>query len=299
MKIAIIGSNSFLAKYIIRELSRHNIGPTLYGTVSSREFPLLKYMPFKFPNQPINYSDLLGYDAVIYTAGAGIQANLKETPEMIYELNSFIPIRLATVLSTNNFKGKLITFGSYFEIGSEINERYYSENEVVASLKSVPNHYCVSKRILSRFFFNLQNLNFYHLILPNIYGKGENSQRLIPYLIRALTNNEQLKLTNGEQVRQYIHASDVANAIFDITCENYPKGIYNLCRREAIQIKELVKRIFDVFDQKAKLNALMLGSDTRKDTEMPYLLLDNTKALYTFKYQPEISIEEGIKTYLK
>jgi nucleoside-diphosphate-sugar epimerase len=299
MKVAIVGSNSFLAEYIIRILVRHNIEPALYGTTSSIEFPLLEYTAFKFPEQPIDYKDLLEYDAVIYTAGAGIQANLNETTEIIYELNSFLPIRLATMLSVNNFKGKLITFGSYFEIGNETTERYYSENEVISSVKKVPNDYCASKRILSRFFSNDQNLDFYHLILPNIYGKGENPQRIIPYLINSLKNNEDIKLTSGEQVRQYIHATDVAKTIFDIINENYQKGFYNLCRPEPIQIKELVKKIFDLCGQKDKFGLGLFGANEKSDTSMPYLLLNNAKALHTFKYQPEILIEEGIKTYLK
>src|SRR6185312_4266123 len=300
MKVAIIGSNSFLAKYIIRELVRHNIEPALYGTASSTEFPSLKFTLFKFPEHPINYTDLREYDAIIYTSGAGIQANLNVTPELIYELNSFIPIRLATILLANNFKGKLITFGSYFEIGNEIRERYYSENEVVASLNEVPNHYCTSKRLLSRYLSSRpQALNFYHLILPNIYGKGENTQRLIPYLINAIKSKEEIKLTSGEQVRQYIHVADVAKTVLDIIKGNYPKGFYNLCRNEPIQIKELVEKIFILCRQKNKFDSLNLfGSKERNDTAMPYLFLNNTKAVNTFKYQPKISIEEGIKTYL-
>lgn len=300
MKVAIIGSNSFLAKYIIHELLRQNIEPVLYGTNSSTEFSSLKFTLFRFPEYLIDYSALLEYDSIIYTAGAGIQPNLSESCEIIYELNSFIPIRIANFLSSNNYKGKLITFGSYFEIGNEINVRYYSENELVASLKKVPNDYCVSKRILSRFLFSRpQNVNFYHLILPNIYGKGENSHRLIPYLINALSNNDPINLTTGEQVRQYIHATDVAKTIFDIIIENYPGGIYNLCNPEPVKIRELVKKVFELSGKKDKFGQNKLfGSKERIDTAMPYLLLNNVKATNTFKFQPVISTEEGIKTYL-
>src|SRR6185312_1719393 len=226
---------------------------------------------------------------------AGIQANLNETPELIYELNSLIPIRLATILLANNFKGKLITFGSYFEIGNEIRERYYSENEVVASLNEVPNHYCTSKRLLSRYLSSRpQALNFYHLILPNIYGKVENTQRLIPYLINAMANNEEIKLTRGEQVRQYIHVSDIAKTVLDIIKEVYPPGLYNLCRNEAIRVKELAKKIVDFCGKTDEFNGLNLfGQKERNDTAMPYLLLNNTKAINSFRFQPKISIEEG------
>lgn len=300
MTVAIIGSNSFLAQYIIRELTTGNINTVLYGRSSSVEFPELRFTVFKFPENRLDYASLLNFDTIIYTAGAGIQANLCETTEVIYELNSFLPIRLANILSANSYEGKFLTFGSYFEIGSEENERYYSENEIATSLNKVPNHYCTSKRLLSRYFSSSpQVLNFYHLILPNIYGKGENQQRLIPYLINALTNHEEIKLTSGEQVRQYIHVSDIAKTVLDIIKGSYSPGFYNLCRNDAIRVKELVKKIGDFCGQTDKFNdANLFGSKERNDTAMPYLLLNNTKAVNTFRYQPQISIEEGIKTYL-
>lgn len=300
MNAAIIGSNSFLAQYIIRELAGNNINAVLYGSSPSEEFPSLNFEVFNFPEHEIDYTGLLDFDSIIYTAGAGIQANRNETPEIIYELNSFTPIRLANTLSANSYKGKLLTFGSYFEIGNEINEKYYSENEIVTCLNEVPNHYCTSKRLLSRYLSSfLPVLNFYHLILPNIYGKGENTQRLIPYLLHAIANNEPIKLTSGEQVRQYIHAADIAKSVLDIINENYPNGFYNLCRSEAIQIKSLVKKIIAVAGKTDILSELNLfGTKDRSDTAMPYLLLNNTKAVNTFRYQPQISIEEGIKTYL-
>lgn len=300
MNVAIIGSNSFLAQYIIRELVANNIKPSLYGKHPSEEFLSLKFILFNLPEHPINYPDLLNSDVVIYTAGAGIQANLNETADVIYELNSFIPIRLANVLSQNNYKGKLFTFGSYFEIGNEPNKKYYLEDEILTSLNKMPNDYGTSKRLLSRFLSSSTQMpDYYHLFLPNIYGKGENPQRLIPYLINALKNKEEIKLTSGKQLRQYIHAEDIAKTVLDIIKENYPKGFYNLCFNEAIQIKELVNKIFDLCGQTEKLNGLRLfGSKERSDASMPYLLLNNTKAVNTFKFQPQISIENGIKTYI-
>lgn len=300
MKVVVVGSNSFLAQYIIRELVKNGITPELYGKIPSAEFPSLNFRLFEFPEHTINYSDLLTSDVIIYSAGAGIQANPDETPETIYELNTFIPIRLANTLATHNYKGKLLTFGSYFEIGNEMQERYYSEDEIVTSLNSVPNHYCTSKRLLSKYFSSIpENLNFFHLILPNIYGKEENPQRLIPYLINALKNNKDIKLTRGEQVRQYIHASDVAKTVLDIIVRNYSKGLYNVCRNEVIQIKELVEKIFVECGQSDQFNKLNLfGANERSDTSMRYLLMNNHKSVYTFKHQPIVSIDEGIKTYL-
>ncbi len=301
MNVAIIGSNSFLAEYIIRELLNNNIKSVLYGKYPSPEFSSCQFNVFNFPSSPIDYSQLLAFDSIIYTAGAGVQVNKNETIGNVYELNSFYPIRLSNALASNNYQGKLVTFGSYFEIGNESDRRYYSENEIITALNEISNPYGNSKRLLSRYFSSFTDSPFlyYHLILPNIYGKGENSQRLIPYLINSIKNNEEIKLTNGEQVRQYIYASDIAKTILDIITGYYPKGFYNLCQNEAIKIKELVKKVFVICNCLERFNSSRLfGSKQRSDTAMPFLLLNNEKAQKTFAFQPTITIEEGIKSYL-
>lgn len=300
MNVSLIGSNSFLAEYLIRELVENGISPKLFGRRKSEEFPSLNFQSFNFPQNDIDIFELLKSDVIIYTAGAGVQANLVVTPEMMYEINCFVPIRLTNALSANNYKGKLITFGSYFEIGNETDKKYYSENDLLASLNEVPNHYCSSKRVFSRYLASSPSTpKFYHLMLPNIYGKGENANRLIPYLINSLNNDEPISLTSGDQIRQYIHVIDISKTVLDIIKESYPKGFYNLCRKEEVQIKDLVKKVFVLCGQTEKFeNSNLFGSKERSDTRMRCLLLENGKAMHTFKFQPQISIEEGLKSYL-
>ena len=298
MKVAIVGANSFLAQYIIEELLNSQITLVLFGLTPIKRFKDHNFVKFSFPDTVIDYSLLLGFDAIIYTAGAGIQANLNESSENIYELNAFMPIKIANYLSDNNFKGKFVTFGSYFEIGNESQEKYYSEDDISLANNNIPNQYCVSKRILTRYFNSTcKSLDYFHLILPNIYGKGENPNRLIPYLLNALASNTEIKLTNGRQIRQYIHASDVACIVKDIINQSYQSGIYNITSEQSYSIKSVVSMVFKLTDRLSEFDEAIFGHNERSDTQMPYLLLDNQKAKNTFRVQPKIAIEEGIKTY--
>lgn len=299
MKVVIIGSNSFLAKYITREFVKCNIRPSLFGRSASAEFPDLELYSFEIPGEPIALLALLDFDIVIYTAGAGIQSGLKESSDLIYELNSFSPIKIFNFLSDNSFKGKVISFGSYFEIGDEREERYYTELDVALSNKPVPNHYCSSKRVLTRFLISAPVLpDYFHFILPNIYGKGESSNRLVPYLINSIIQGTEIKLTSGSQVRQYIHAEDIATIVLRVVNNEFPKGLYNLCNVEPVQIKELVKNVFKVMGKEDDFYKLNFGNNERGDTAMPFLLLDNYKSKEVLKFQSKITLEEGIGGYL-
>jgi nucleoside-diphosphate-sugar epimerase len=225
-----------------------------------------------------------------------VQSNIVVTEEIIYGLNTFEPIKVAIELEKNNFKGKFITFGSYFEIGSNTIEKKFSESEVVFSKGNVPNHYCNSKRMLSRFISgHLHKIKWFHFILPTIYGPTENPIRLIPYLINSILINEPIKVTSGTQRRQYIHIEDVIDLITKILHDISEGNIYNVAPNNSISIKELIETILETMSY----NDANVSIISRVDENMKYLSLDTTKTNKVFNWEPKINLIQGIKTYLK
>jgi nucleoside-diphosphate-sugar epimerase len=299
MKIAIVGANSFLAQYIIKELLLNKDEVYLWGTNKPEININLPFSYFVYPKEMIDLSELISYDIIIYTAGAGIQASLKESIDLIFALNCFVPINIINYLIENSYKGKFISFGSYFEIGEEKNKKYYNEFEVSLAKNPIYNDYSCSKRLFTRYISsNPRLINLYHFILPNIYGKGENKNRLIPYIIDSLYSNSQVKVTSGNQVRQYLHALDIAKTVVDVINNDYPCGIYNLTNMKPLVIKDVIKTVIEVMGRNYDPDEVSWGNSNRKDTAMPYLLLENGIAQNTFRYQPTINLEEGIKLYL-
>lgn len=300
MKIAIIGGNSFLGKQLFLRLFESNNQASFYIFGSSIEAKWMEnnsitFHQYVFPNSTLDYKLLSTFDAIYFCSATGVQSNLVVTEEMIYGLNTFEPIKVAIELEKNNFKGRFITFGSYFEIGSNTIEKNFSETEVVFAQGNVPNHYCNSKRMLSRYVSgNLHKINWFHFILPTIYGPTENPMRLIPYLINAILNNEPIKVTSGTQLRQYIHIEDVIDLITKILHENIQGDIYNVAPNNSISIKELIETIFETM----KYNAENVSIISRVDENMKFLSLNTSKTKQAFNWQPKIDLIEGIKTYL-
>lgn len=300
MKIAIIGGNSFLGKQLFLRLFESNNQASFHIFGSSIEAKWMEnnsitFHQYVFPNTTLDYKLISTFDAIYFCSATGVQSNMVVTEEMIYGLNTFEPIKVAIELEKNNFKGRFITFGSYFEIGSNTIEKNFSETEVVFAQGNVPNHYCNSKRMLSRYVSgNLHKINWFHFILPTIYGPTENPMRLIPYLINAILNNEPIKVTSGTQLRQYIHIEDVIDLITKILQENIQGAIYNVAPDNSISIKELIDTIFDTMN----FNAENVSIISRVDENMKFLSLDTSKTKETFNWEPKISLIEGIKTYL-
>lgn len=298
MKISIIGSDSFLAGYIIRELIKTSAELKLFG-ISEEIFPELSFTKFSFPSLPIKIDLLLESNAVIYCAGAGIQSNLIEDKELIYELNAFQPIKIFNQLIKNNFIGKFISFGSYFEIGDSQNEQSFNEKDLLSSRLAVPNDYCISKRIFSRFLDSVNSkIQFFHFILPNIYGKNENKSRIIPAVIQSIRSGIPMAFTTGTQVRQYLHVQDIANQVCNCVFENFNPGIYNLTNSERITVKDLILKIYKEMEAYELIPVLNFGREERSDNKMPFLLLDDSKAKANLSWNPKINIKRGIKSYL-
>jgi nucleoside-diphosphate-sugar epimerase len=300
MKIAIIGGTSFLGKQLFLRLLNANKQAIFHIFGSSIEDKLLEnetvtFQPYLYPKDTLNYKLLSTFDAIYFCSATGVQSNVVVTEETIYGLNTFEPIKVAIELEKNDFKGKFITFGSYFEIGSNSIEKTFTENDVVFAQGNVPNHYCNSKRMLSRYISgNLHKIQWFHFVLPTIYGPTENPMRLIPYLINAILNNEPIKVTSGTQLRQYIHIEDVIDLITKILSENVAGSIYNVAPNNSISIKELIETIFETMNY----NAANVSIISRVDENMKYLALDTTKTKEAFGWEPKINLIEGIKTYL-
>lgn len=244
----------------------------------------------------LDCSGLLASEIIIYAIGAGIQSNLKEGNDLIYNLNVTVPVRICNALKAAGYQGKFITFGSVFEMGETTEERFFTEEDIQTSLAVAPNDYTVSKRMLTRFISSYKHeFTHWHFIIPTIYGESENPKRLIPYTINAIKNGEELHFTAGDQTRQYIHVSEVPRMIDMAYKKNIPSGIYNIQGKETITVKEIVTLIHKVLGKQVAEGCF--GSAQRVDVGMKYLALDGSKLKTAINFVATIRLEDIIKRY--
>ena len=296
MKISIIGTNGFLSNSIGRFCNENNILLDMYGRsfpegLLLNEFYYVDLMKNELPLEQIKNSDV-----IIYAVGAGIQSNLKESADIIYSLNVSVPVKIINELKIIGFSGAFISFGSYFEIGENIDNKLFTENELLQSQNRVVNDYSISKRMFSKFISSIeQPFKTWHFILPTIYGEQESSHRLIPYTINALKTNTDIEFTAGEQVRQYIYIDEVAEIIMHSLSKNISSGVYNVAGIESLTVKELVTNIFNVFNK--EIPDSVFGKAKRADTGMKILQLDGSKLYSAIDYNPSIKILDVYDRY--
>lgn len=296
MKIAVIGTNGLLSDCIGRYCNKNNYQLNMYGLTKPEGHAYNSYHPINLINEDLNYIELLESDMIFYAAGAGIQSNIKENAEIIYNLNVTVPVKICNNLKLNGYTGAFVSFGSYFEIGENQENHCFTENELLQSQRKVVNDYSVSKRMFSRFISSAEiPFKTWHFILPTIYGEKEAPHRLIPYTIHALKTNSSIAFTSGEQVRQYIYIDEVVDIIFKAFTANITSGLYNISGSETLTVKELVSSLFAVFNR--LLPDSVFGKTERTDTGMKNLQLNGQKLQQAIGYQPKIKITDVYDRY--
>ena len=296
MKISILGTNGFLSTAIAKYANEAGWNLDMYGLDEPRSHKYDNFYKVNLMDTALDCSGLLASEIIIYAIGAGIQSNLKEGNDLIYNLNVTVPVRICNALKAAGYRGKFITFGSVFEMGETTEERFFTEEDIQTSLAVAPNDYTVSKRMLTRFISSYKHeFTHWHFIIPTIYGESENPKRLIPYTINAIKNGEELHFTAGDQTRQYIHVSEVPRIIGMAYKKNISSGIYNIQGKETITVKEIVTLIHKVLGKQVAEGCF--GSAQRADVGMKYLALDGSKLEAAIKFVASIKLEDIIKRY--
>lgn len=297
MKISILGTNGFLSTAIAKYSNEVGWSLDMYGLDAPVGHKYDNFYNVNLMDAELDCSGLVDSDLIIYAIGAGIQANLKEGFNLIYNLNVTAPVTICNKLKELDYKGRFVTFGSVFEMGETKEERFFTEDDVLTSTCPAPNDYTVSKRMLSKFVASYKHdFTHWHFYIPTIYGAGENPKRLIPYVINAIRNGEDLHFTAGDQTRQYVHVNEVPRILAMAYDKNLPSGLYNIEGKETLTVKEIVSLIHNAMGKEMPEGCF--GSVQRADVGMKFLALDGSKLNKYIGFLANKQIENSILEYI-
>jgi nucleoside-diphosphate-sugar epimerase len=140
------------------------------------------------------------------------------------------------------------------------------------------------------------NVPFVTLRLFGVFGTWEGPQRLVPYLISRLLDNQPVDLTRGEQVRDLLFEDDVVAAFLaGATSEGLKSGeVYNVCASRPTRIRDLGELVADMMGKPREL--LHWGERPYRSDEPMWLVGDNSRfRKATGDWSPKITVHEGIR----
>ena len=292
--LALLGAGSFLGRSIYPLLEKSGVHVTCF---SRRPVPFCKrWRRLVLPDFPVSLDELRDYEVIVFAVAAGVQStgSLPDLP-LLYWINAFYPLQIMSQLDVSGWKGRWISFGSYFEIGCGA-DKPLDEEGVLGSLGTSPNQYCATKRALSRgVAFGRWSFAVHHFILPTIYGVGEENSRIIPYVFGFLRNGQVPKLSSGTQVRQYLHTRDIGDLVLRTLAGEVRPGCFNAAPDNHIQIRELVCSIYSLFGSDTPP---AFGSLETRDESMRFLALNGHRLRDVSGWSPRVTLHDGLKEYM-
>jgi dTDP-6-deoxy-L-talose 4-dehydrogenase (NAD+) len=100
-----------------------------------------------------------------------------------------------------------------------------------------------------RFFLGAEAVSFAWCRIFYLYGQGENERRLVPYIRRQLEAGQEVLLTRGDQVRDFLDVRDAGRMIADVAL-GQQQGAVNICSGEAVTVRQLAERIADEYGRR-------------------------------------------------
>jgi nucleoside-diphosphate-sugar epimerase len=163
---------------------------------------------------------------------------------------------------------------------------------------SVVNNYVQSKKDFLKLSLEMGKLPAHvHFQLHTIYGiHAPKNHMLLGKVLEAIRDNSNLKMTSGEQFREYWHATDVAKFVISQDGIDNTDKIIPISSGHPLRIKDLVTSIFI----KYSLNGLLsLGSIPDDPNESYTLDMFKPSIAATYMRDPIPGVHEYIDSCLR
>jgi len=172
------------------------------------------------------------------------------------------------------------------------------------ALDKYTNAYSLSKRQFTEWggYFSKQGkiLRFINLKLEHFFGPSDDAKKFTTYVIEnCLTKTPELKLTSGEQRRDFIYVDDVIAAYMLLLkkWQELPDGFveFDVGSGEAVSIRHFVELVHKLTNSTTKLN---FGAIPYRKNE-PMFLQADTSALRNLGWCCRYTLEQGLKMAIK
>jgi len=284
MHILLTGATGYLGRHVLQSfvvrkykctcIKRPNSDLSIIGKYNDVTF-------IDFSDADINILSSHGpFDAIVHLAAS--YGRRGETVSQVVKSNLLLTINLLEI-------AKKLGIQTFYYASTTI-DRYtnpYSLSKIQAGEWG---------KLLSKF----DELRFIELKFEHFYGPGDDPTKFTTFIFESLAQHKpEIKLTPGEQQRDFIYIDDAVSALLAImdiqNTKNTAYESWEIGSGSAISLKEFVNLVRHI--TKSKSNVLFGALPYRHNETM--LSVANIAPLQTLGWNPQISLSEGISRSLK
>lgn len=287
-KVLVTGAAGFIGLNMVKYLN--SIGCNIYAMVLEDDVEGIEKIKnvsndimivYETIDEMIKHTNLYPkFDKIYHFATVGINPEYSDIKEII-DTN----IKMGCLLidfSLINKTDLIVNVGSCFEYGKN-NAQSLKESDICLpeSLYAISKNASVN---LMNGYAQKHNVNLITVRPFGVFGSGEGKNRLAPLIIEAGLKNNVLKMTGGQQIRDFVNVKDVVACIFKLAhsdkINNYE--IYNICSNNPVSVKAFAKEIISLLKFDERL--FRFGAIAYRKNEAMSFIGNNEKLLKTIDY---------------
>ncbi|NBJ92503.1 NAD-dependent epimerase/dehydratase family protein [Parablautia muri] len=288
--LVIAGGTSFIARNLMKELDleRYEITSFVREKVSSQEKGEIRYIPLKMEE----YNNIANYiskcDCYIPFTWNGTKRrdrnNRRKNEESYQHILSSIRIMIEKCGCS-----KVLLPGTF----SEYKNLYVPINESTACDSN--SEYGKFKHKLYEDAYEMCMIKGVKLIevrLFSIYGEDDSVEKMLNQILIKMLKNEEIFLTLGEQIWDFLYVSDVVSAFRKLIDADVESGCYNVATNEHRTLKSYIEEMKAVTESTSKLH---FGAIPYETDAIPHMICVTDKISKAIDWKPEIEFSDGIK----
>ncbi len=160
------------------------------------------------------------------------------------------------------------------------------------------NYYSLSKILITNYLILLNRLERFPVIILRtflVYGEYQKTNRLIPYIINNGLKKNNINLSSGSIIRDFLYVEDFLTAINKSMKTKINGEIINICYGKSFSIFNII----NIIKKDIKNLNIFFNKHDRYYELANSVKSSNKKALKILKWSPKISIKVGIKKTIK
>jgi len=301
--VLVTGAGGFIGSRLVEKLTVNSASVRAFVRYTSRaDIGLLKFLPPEILGKvEIIRGDLRDYSAV-EQAAKGV--------DTIFHLGALISIPYSFVHPVETVQTNMLGTMNILEACRKTGAKlvHTSTSEVYGTALRVPideEHPLQGQSPYSASKIGADKLvESYHrsfdvpaiTIRPfNTYGPGQSNRAVIPTIITQALSGDTVRLGNLEAVRDFTYLDDTVDGfLLAGQAELWDGETYNLGTGEEISIAAIAELIFKIMEKQPEIQLEAKRLRPEK-SEVMRLISDNRKAQMVLKWQPKVSMEEGLK----
>jgi UDP-glucose 4-epimerase len=233
-----------------------------------------------------------GVDAVIHLAALIDVAESIEKPDLYFDVNARGTYNIAKAC-----KGvSVLVFASTCAVYGEPVKLPVAEDCTIAP-KSPYAAAKVAGEAFIQAYSNLYGYRYAILRLFNVYGPKQSKAYagvIIEFIKRVSRGEPPIIFGDGEQTRDFIHVSDVVEAIIMAITNEKARDVFNIGSGKPVTINQLAKLILKLMGRED----LKPIHTTPRPGDIRHSVADITKAREALGFKPRIGLEEGLQSLI-